>query len=79
MDKELEISVWLEPGKERKTFRCVRCGKIAFEYHGNPAMVVVGTNDVKSPLVVQCKGTIEKHDVFGDKYTQRCHTKYIIS
>jgi hypothetical protein len=77
--EEKNISVWLEPSKVKNIFRCCRCGKIAFEYHGDVKSIIIGENEVKSPLVVQCKGTIEKMDIFGGKFSQRCHTKYIIS
>jgi hypothetical protein len=73
------ISVWLNPTKVKRIFRCCNCGKIVFEYHGDIKSIIVGTNEVKSPLVVQCKGTIEKTDFFKNKFSQRCHTKYIIS
>ncbi|MEI7478558.1 MAG: hypothetical protein WCJ81_09110 [bacterium] len=78
-DKDLSISVWLEPTKLRNTFRCCRCGKIVFEYYGDIKSIVVGENEIKSPVVVQCKGSIEKKDYDGGTYYQKCHTKYIIS
>jgi hypothetical protein len=79
-EKDLSISVWLEPTKQRNTFRCCRCGKIVFEYYGEVKSIVVGENEIKSPVVVQCKGSIEKTDISDNgTYWQKCHTKYIIS
>ena len=73
------ISVWLEHDGKRRDFRCCNCGKIVFEYFGNTKLIVNGSNEVSSPTIVQCKGTVEKHDIMGNKYSLRCHTKYIIS
>lgn len=81
MDKETEyISVWLsKKGKKRKAFRCINCGKIAFEYTGDVKLIVEGNNTEDCPNIVQCKGVIEKRDIYGNKYSERCHTKYVIS
>lgn len=77
---EENISVWLtHDSKKKKSFRCVNCGKICFEYFGNVKLIVAGDNTVEAPTIIQCKGTIEKYDIFGDKYSERCHTKYVIS
>lgn len=78
--KEIEnISVWLVDSKVRKCFRCVNCGKIVFEHYGNVKLIVYGEHEVEFPTIIQCKGTIEKKDFFGNKYSERCHTKYIVS
>lgn len=75
-----QISVWLShQDKIKRQFRCVVCGKIVFEYEGDVKSIVCGSNDLKTPITVECKGTIEKRDFFGDKFNNRCHTKYIVS
>ena len=80
MNKPEFISVWLAPTeKKRRNFRCINCGKIAFEYTGAVRSLVIGNNDEEYPNVVQCKGTIELYDVMGNKTSERCHTKYVIS
>jgi hypothetical protein len=73
------ISVWLTQSKQKRIFRCVNCGKIVFEYYGNVRLIVAGEHEVDFPTIIQCKGTIEKKDWFGQKFSERCHTKYIVS
>lgn len=79
--KETEyISVWIsETSKDRRTFRCINCGKVAFEYTGDVRGIILSDNSEEYPKIVQCKGMIEHYDVFGDKAGIRCRTKYVIS
>lgn len=81
MKRETEyISVWVsQTSKKRRAFRCINCGKIAFEYTGDVRGIVVGDNNEDYPKVVQCKGTTETFDITGSKFAERCHTKYVIS
>lgn len=76
-----EISVWLEDDhdNELQKFRCVRCGRIVFEYYGNVDMIVNGTHRGKKPTVVFCHSRKEiwKEGLELERI-EACNTKYYV-
>lgn len=74
------ISVWLSHNdKIKRQFRCINCGKIVFEYSGEVKSIICGDNEIETPITVECKGTRENRDYYGNKGTNKCHTKYVVS
>lgn len=76
-----KVSVWLDNEKsdELKKFRCTTCGKIVFEYYSDLKIIIPGEMEEakKSPIVVQCHGSMEEWKG-GTQVKTHCTAKYWI-